>query len=173
MMEQTGLIHLYCGDGKGKTSAALGVLLRASGAGLRVTLARFLKDGRSAELAAISRLENVRVLPAPDALKFLWEMTPEEKDACARESLALFHSAIADPGDVLILDELCDAVQGGLIPEDEVLTFLDGRPSGLEVVITGHSPSPAMQERADYFSQILCRRHPYARGMAARRGIEY
>ena len=170
---ERGLIHVYRGDGKGKTSAALGLLLRAAGAGLRVTLARFLKDSRSAELTALQALPNVRLLPAPDTLPFLWEMSPEEKEAYAREVQALFRAACETPGDVLILDEALDAVDAGLLPEEALLSFLDHRPPALEVALTGRRASPALLARADYDSEIVCRRHPYHQGIRARRGIEY
>ena len=166
-----GLVHLYCGDGKGKTSAALGLALRACGAGLRVTVARFLKDTYSGEVAALSYLPGVRLLPAPDHIKFLWDMTDAEKDAYAKDCQALFRAAVHEPCDVLILDEIIPAVSAGLISESELLSFLDRKDR--EVVLTGRDPSPALMERADYISEILCRRHPYDSGVPASRGIEY
>ena len=171
-MEQ-GRVHIYCGEGKGKTSAALGLALRACGAGLQVTVARFLKDAHSGEVAALSHLPGVRLLPAPDRMKFLWDMTEEEKSACAKDCQALLRAAIDTPCDVMILDEIIPAIGTGLIPENMLLTFLDQAGPRPEVVLTGRDPSPALLKRADYISEILCRRHPYNDGLPARRGIEY
>lgn len=171
-MEQ-GLIHLYCGDGKGKTSAALGLLLRASGAGLRVTLAQFLKGDGSAELQAISHLPGVTLLPGPKDVKFLWHMTAEEKAAYGAQAQALFDRAIRAESDVLILDELCAAADAGLVPRETVTRFLQAKPTGLEVVITGRNPDPEWMALADYISEIRCLRHPYEKGVPARRGIDY
>ena len=168
-----GCIHLYCGDGKGKTSAALGLLLRAAGAGLRVTLACFLKSGGSSEFAVLDALPAVTVLPMPAQLKFLWDMTAQEKAACRQATQAMWQSAIQAPCDVLILDELCGALEGGMLEEEAVLSFLRQKPPAQEIVITGRTPSPALVALSDYVSQIRCVRHPFDQGQEARKGIEY
>ena len=169
----SAMIHLYYGDGKGKTSAALGLLLRASGAGLRVALARFLKDDTSAELIPLRTLPYVSLLPSPKKMKFLWEMTEEEKAACAADTRRLFEASVSQDCDVLILDEVTDAVNSGLLQEEALLSFLDRKPENMEVILTGREPSDSVKQRADYITQFLSRRHPYDQGFQARRGIEY
>lgn len=139
---ENGMVHIYCGDGKGKTSAAVGLAARAAGAGLSVLFAQFLKTGDSAELAALGRMGGVDV-------------------------------ALPARYDVLVADELLDAINLGLVDLAEAVAWLHGRPAGLEVVLTGRDPAPELVELADYVSEVKKVKHPFDRGVAARRGIEY
>ena len=171
-MSETGLIHIYCGEGKGKTTAAVGLAVRHAGFGGKVVLAQFLKDGTSSECRALSKLENVTMLAA----KFSFQMTEEEKQQCSaaigRTFAAATGFAVREGATLLVLDEVCAAVSCGFLPEDELLTFLDGKPDELEVVLTGRNPSEALQARADYITEMVKRRHPFDKGIGARKGIE-
>lgn len=170
----TGLIHIYCGDGKGKTTAAMGLALRAAGRGLPVTVAQFLKDGDSGECRILRQLPTVTLLAANPCGKFSFQMDGAERAETAACLQALFRKATAQaeaPG-LLVLDEICGALSGGFLAVEEVLRFLRTKPGTLEVVLTGREPCEALCEAADYLSEIVKRRHPYDRGVAAREGIE-
>ena len=172
-----GLIHLYCGEGKGKTTAAVGLAVRCAGHGGRVVFAQFLKDGTSGECRALAGLKNVTVLAANPVGKFSFQMTEEEKrrtaDAVSRMFEAAAGFAVREGARLLVLDEVCAAVSCGFLEERAVLAFLDGRPETLEVVMTGRGPSEALCARADYITEMAARRHPFDRGAAAREGIEF
>ena len=174
-MNQQGLIQLYCGDGKGKTSAGMGQCLRAAGHGLKIGIVQFLKDGSTGELAGFRQLENVTVSPALPKVKFTFAMSDEEKAQARAFYDGLLAQAAAAAGnlDVLLLDEACAAVSTGLLDEEALLSFLRGKPAGLEVLLTGRNPSPGMRELADYISEIHMVRHPFEKGIPAREGIEW
>lgn len=171
-----GLVHLYCGDGKGKTTAAMGLAVRQVGYGGKVVIAQFLKDGTSSECRALVKMENVTMLSAHPARKFSFQMNEEEKQRTAEAIRRTFQAAtdfaVREGANLLVLDEACAAIGCGFLEEDAVLTFLDGRPEGMEVVLTGRNPSERLQERADYITEMVKRRHPFDKGIAAREGIE-
>lgn len=169
-----GLVHIYTGEGKGKTSAAVGLAVRARGAGLRVAFFQFMKGGESGEVGEL-RKHGATVEQCGEKPKFVFQMKNGERETYRETQTALFRRAIAAAGetDVLVLDELGSAVSTGMIPEEEVLEFLDKRPAGVEVVLTGRGFGERVLERADYVSEIVCVRHPYQRGIKARRGIEF
>lgn len=170
-----GLIHLYCGDGKGKTTAAVGLSVRAAGAGKRVVFAQFYKDGSSSEIGILEKLPNVTVLVCRKHFGFFKRMTDAEKAQAAQAYTALLTDAIAHAGDadLLVLDEVISACNHGSVPEAEVLSFLEGKPEGLELVLTGRNPSDALVQRADYITEMKKLKHPFDSGIPARRGIEY
>ena len=170
-----GMIHLYCGDGKGKTTAAAGLALRALGCGRKVLFAQFLKNGDSAELAPL-RLVGAQTMICPVSHGFIWTMTEEEKERAAADYTALLREAFrtAEEGfDLLVLDEAVGAAGCGMIPEEELLRLLEARPEALEVVLTGRGPSEALLSAADYVTEMKKLRHPFDRGVGARKGIEY
>ena len=175
-MKETGLIHIYCGDGKGKTTAAIGLAVRHAGFGGKVVLAQFLKVGTSSECRALAKLGNITMLAANPSSKFSFQMTEEEKQECSaaigRTFAAATSFAVREGATLLVLDEVCAAISCGFLPEGEVLAFLDGKPDDLEVVMTGRNPSEALQERADYITEMVKRRHPFDKGIGARKGIE-
>ena len=175
-MSETGLIHIYCGEGKGKTTAAVGLAVRHAGFGGKVVLAQFLKDGTSSECRALSKLENVTMLAANPCGKFSFQMTGEEKQQCSaaigRTFAAATGFAVREGATLLVLDEVCAAVSGGFLSEEELIAFLDGKPDDLEVVLTGRNPSEGLQARADYITEMVKRRHPFDKGIGARKGIE-
>ncbi|MCC8059231.1 MAG: cob(I)yrinic acid a,c-diamide adenosyltransferase [Clostridiales bacterium] len=172
-----GLVHIYCGDGKGKTSAALGLAVRAAGRGLRVLIVRFLKNDDSGEVPVLGGIPGVTVLPCARSFGFVFRMSEEEKQEAAIWFGGLFgdacERAVREDYDVLVCDELVGACSLGMVDETAVLDFLQNRPEKLEVVLTGRGPSQKLLELADYVSEITMRKHPYTAGVAARRGIEY
>jgi len=169
------MIHLYYGEGKGKTTSAMGLALRAAGRGQGVVVAQFLKGADSGERRALALLPQVVLLPLPDQVKFTFHMSPEERLAEGARNLALLSQAdeLARSGlySLVVLDEVCAALSSGLLPLDPVLTLLD-RP-GPELVLTGRDPHPALLLRADYVTCFHKIRHPYDQGVQARPGIEF
>ena len=176
-MMRKGLIHLYYGEGKGKTTAASGLCLRAAGRGLRVLIAQFLKDGNSGEILAFQKSG----LPV-DVI----EGYSPSSDFCERAQAGLpvnttgveglfeeaVTRAVSGDYDLLLLDELTWGFFYNVVREEDVLEFLKNKPLKLEVVMTGRKPPQALIEAADYVSEIRCVRHPFERGVAARKGIE-
>lgn len=173
MKRQTGLVHIYCGDGKGKTSAAMGLALRAAGRGMRVVIARFLKTDDSGEVAELGRIPGIYLFPCEKCFGFTFRMKEEEKQEAKEYYRELFRQAGEQEGDVLILDEIIGACNAGLVEKEELERFLAGRPPGLEVVLTGRNPWEGLLEMADYVTEMRAVRHPYQRGIRARKGIEY
>ena len=170
-----GLIHLYCGDGKGKTSAAVGLAVRASGAGKQVVFTQFFKDGSSSEIESLKRLPGIRTIHANTVKGFYHAMTPEQREQAREDYTALFRQVTdaARDADLLILDEIVSACNRGVVPETLVMDFLRCKPQQLEVVLTGRDPSPGLTELADYITEMRKLRHPFDRGIPARKGIEF
>ncbi|NLJ70591.1 MAG: cob(I)yrinic acid a,c-diamide adenosyltransferase [Clostridiaceae bacterium] len=174
----TGKIHLYAGDGKGKTTAAVGLVVRAAGYGLRVMFIQFLKYGDSSELKVLQNLPNVKVLSGMPTQKFTFVMNEEEKAEtkswCESHLMQGISAADEKEIDVLILDEALGALSTGMLSEQVLLDFLNKKPETLEVVLTGRDPSQALIEIADYYSEIHAVKHPYnTEKLMARPGIEY
>jgi len=170
-----GLVHLYCGEGKGKSTAAAGLALRAAGAGKKVVYAQFFKDGSSSEIALLRTLPGVTVCVCPTRFGLFRSMTEEKKAAAAAAYRAVLAEAcaLASAAGLLVLDEAVSACNHGILEEERLLAFLRDRPEELEVVLTGRDPSPALLDLADYVTEMVKRRHPFDRGIPARRGIEF
>ena len=173
----SGLVHLYCADGKGKTTAAMGLAVRCAGWQERVLVVQLMKQDNSGERRILEQLPQVTLWETyPDA-KFSFRMTLAEKAEAAHWYTGQFRriteAVHGGTYRMLILDELLSCISCGFLPEETVLAFLDSRPENLEVVMTGRNPSPALAERADYLTEMCLRKHPYEEGISARKGIEY
>ena len=170
-----GLIHLYCGDGKGKSTAAVGLSIRAAGAGMKVVFCQFFKDGTSSELKVLRSLPEAEVLVCERHFGRFRNMSEEEKAEAKEAYSALLEAAIAKAAGagLLVLDEAVSACNHGILSEERLLAFLRSKPEGLEVVLTGRNPSEALQSAADYVTEMRKLRHPFDWGIAAREGIEY
>lgn len=169
---EKGLVHLYWGGGKGKTTAAMGLAVRALGRGLRVTVVQFLKDGGSGELAPLERL-GAAVYSGVPGTKFVFQMTEAEKAKTRALHTGLLRQALARPCDLLILDEACAACQLDMIDQALLQKAVLERPAGREVVLTGREPADWMQQAADYSTEMRCHKHPYEEGIPAREGVEF
>ena len=167
-----GLVHLYCGDGKGKTTAAMGLALRALGQGMRVVVVQFLKNGTSGELEPLKKL-GAAVYSGQPGAKFTFQMNAEEKAQATKENNARVAEALQQPCDLLILDEICAARNSGMVDEALAKQAVLERPRHREVVLTGRNPEAWMVEAADYITEMQPRRHPYEQGIPARKGIEF
>lgn len=181
------MLHAYWGDGKGKTCAAMGLVVRAAAAGWRVVVVQFLKDGSSSEISLLKGLPGVEAVLSDGALaKFTFRMSDEEKAASRAlhdDNLRHAFELVSTPAEgtaacedsLLVLDEVLDALRAGLLDESllrSVMAWAAGA-DRCEVVVTGHSLPDFVVEAADYLTRFSCERHPYQRGVAAREGIEY
>lgn len=164
------MLQLYWGDGKGKTTAAMGLALRALGHGQRVSVVQFLKDGTSGEISLLRRC-GATVRACPNA-KFTWQMTDAEKAEARANNNAALQAALAEPFELLVLDEACAAYKSGLV-EEQLLKVAAARAKTAEVVFTGREPAEWMQTAADYSTEMRSVRHPYAQSVTAREGVEY
>ncbi len=173
------MIQIYCGDGKGKTTAALGLAVRAAGRGKRVLIARFLKTDDSGEVPVLSGIPKIQVMPCKKTFGFYFRMTDQQKKEAAEYYSQQFEEVKtqAEEFDLIILDEIMAACNYQLVSEDAVVQWLEKQKEqdshDLEVVLTGRNPSQRMQELADYITEMKLIRHPYEKGISARIGIEY
>lgn len=176
-MEKKGLLHIYCGDGKGKTTAATGLAVRAAGSGMRVLFARFLKNENSAELKVLDSIDEIQVLHLEESFGFYQYQTEETKAKMRTVYGELWNTIVKtleeEKYDMLVMDEFMAADRYGLIPHEEAVAFLKNRPKQLEVVLTGRNPQEDLLEIADYVSEIRKMKHPFDQGIKARKGIEY
>lgn len=178
-----GLLHVYCGDGKGKTTAAAGLALRALGRGLPVLFQQYLKDGTSSELRPLAEAGAVVESGMPEGLSgFTWTMNEEELARLRAfqnerlEEAFRFAEGNREAGGVIVLDEALASLSLNLLDEAAVLRLADltrSLPDGPDLVLTGRGPSEALCEKADYLSEIKALKHPFDRGIGARPGIEY
>lgn len=255
-----GMVHIYCGDGKGKTTAALGLALRAAGNGVPVVIARFLKNDGSGEVGILENVPGVYLFPCERQFGFTWTMSEEQKaeageyftelferawemgcktvredvegagkadgcmagenwgsdsvsDGSSRRDIGVCGTGSSVSGSpvsgpptsgplvsgspvfgspvsgspvsapltsppceiraLLVLDEIMAAVNSGFVANGRLLAALDHRPDGLEVVLTGRGPSEELLSRADYVTEMRAVKHPYEKGVGARKGVEY
>jgi cob(I)alamin adenosyltransferase len=171
--KNTGYIHLYTGNGKGKTTAALGLALRAAGAGKSVFIAQFVKGMHYSELEAL------KSLPAIELKQFGLDCfivnQPTQKDIdVARAGLEEVSGLILQNSyDLVVLDEICIALYYHLFETDEVMALLKSKPKEMEIVLTGRYAPPALQEMADLVTEMNEIKHYYQHGVEARKGIEF
>lgn len=173
---ETGLVHLYYGDGKGKTTTGMGLIVRAAGYGCKVLLYQFMKNNETSERKILENVENITIIDGLDKEKFSFQMTEEEKREHKRFYEDRFRmvteKAVSESYDVLFLDEAVYTISAGLLDEELVLEFLKNKPGRLEVILTGNTPSQRLIDQADYVSQIKKIKHPFDQGEPARMGIE-
>ncbi len=173
-----GKLHVYTGNGKGKTTAAMGLALRSLGHGRRVLIAQFLKDGRSGELTALRTFERATVYPAEPISGFVFAMSPEEKEEAARRQNAqaaeIQKMAEAIRPALTVLDELNVALSCGMVTRENTEKLIDAALVFGDVVSTGRNAPDWLRARADYVSEIDAKKHPFeTEKLAAREGIEY
>jgi cob(I)alamin adenosyltransferase len=171
-----GLVQVFTGDGKGKTTAALGTILRAAGHGLNIFIIFFIKGNYAyGEFSTLTKLPNVR-LASFGLRQFITkkgEINPEEK-AQAKAALATAHEAITSGiYDLVVLDEINVALHFNLIELEEVLQLIKDKPSHVELILTGRRADPRLIEMADLVTEMVKIKHPFDKGVKARKGIEY
>jgi cob(I)alamin adenosyltransferase len=169
-----GYFQLYTGGGKGKTTAALGLALRAAGAGLRVYIAQFAKGIEAGELKALKKLSAAVTVRQCGARSFIRGRPGKIDRTLAENGLAAAARAIASGRwDLVILDELCVACHFRMVEAKAVLEILKSRPRHVEVVITGRNAPKAFLEAADLVTEMKEIKHYFTEGVRARKGIEY
>ncbi len=169
------MIHIYYGTGKGKTTAAVGLMMRALGCGKRAVFAQFLKDGLSSEIETLEKL-CVKIYALNDYHGFFSQLSDTEIDMFRKQYLQLFKKIIGESqknSDLIVLDEVISACECGIFPECALIEFLRQIPKNLEIVLTGRNPSEELLKMADYITEMKKVKHPYDKGIKARKGIEY
>lgn len=168
-------MHIYCGDGKGKTTAAVGLAVRAAGYNMKVLFCQCMKDGRSSEIRMLQSL-GVTCCFCPEQFGFYWNMKEDQKEEAKAAYTRLFLDAAERAGkeeyDLMIVDEFMSAYHYGLIDQKKALDFLVHRPARLELVLTGRNPGEELLELADYVTEMKKIKHPFDQGIPARKGIE-
>lgn len=172
--EELGLVQIYTGNGKGKTTAAFGLAMRAAGRGLGVLIVQFLKpsDGYG-EQVACNRMGNIMLVPM--GLDHFVSKKPSDADIeAAHKALRRSEELICSGRyDVAVLDESINAVRLGLITSQELIESLERRPDHVEIVLTGRGMTPDLEEYADLVTEMRLVKHPFDKGIGARKGIEY
>lgn len=172
---ENGLIHIYSGDGKGKTTAAIGVAVRFSNYCKNIIFCQFLKSEKSGELDALMSL-NIQIIRPDIPQGFTWTLNDKERADVEKGNSDLFDKAVSlckfnDRG-LLVLDEIVGAFDKELIDRKKVINFLINKPPLLEIVMTGRNPHKDILERCDYITNMQKIKHPYDRNIRAREGIE-
>jgi len=165
------------GEGKGKTTAAVGLAARAAGSGKKVVFGQLLKGQRTGEVASLEAL-GVKVIRSDKSMGFVWQMNEEQKEECRAEQQRLLgeiHDMVINEPDtgLLVVDEALDVIALGLIDEQEILGIIEKKPESLEIVFTGHTAPEWLIEKADYVTEMKKIKHPYDQGVKARTAIEY
>ena len=174
MSLEKGFVHIYSGNGKGKTTAAIGLGIRATGEGLKVYMIQFMKGRRYSEIDALKNMKNFTVVQFGRD-EFVSKENPEQIDIdLARKGFEHAKEIIKNgEHDLIILDEINVAVDFKLIPLKDVLKLMNEKPEKVELVITGRYTHPDMVKQADIVSEILEIKHPYQNGIQSRKGIDW
>ena len=167
------LMHIYCGEGKGKTTASVGLALRAAGAGIKTAFVQFLKGGESCEIGMLQQVPGITVTRCDREYGWISSLSDEDRQSLIRCHNELLENAFSGDHGCVILDEFNIAYKSGLIDRDRAKALITAAHGEREIVLTGRDPAPEFMELADYISEIRCVRHPYEKGVSARRGIEY
>lgn len=175
--KKKGLVHLYVGDGKGKTTAATGLSVRARGNGNQVLFSQFLKGRGTGEIAALEQLGVTCIRSMKSSTKFVFQLTKEELEEVRSGHLDMVEQ-IRDimaqgKADLVVLDEVVDAVNAEVLPLDVLLDLVNSRPDHVEIVMTGRNPCSEICNLTDYYTFFACAKHPYRNGVPARKGIEF
>ena len=174
MTLKKGLIHIYTGNGKGKTTAAIGLGIRATGNDLKVYMVQFMKGRRYSELDALEIIPNFTVFQSGRD-EFVSKENPEQIDIDLASKGFEHAKKIINAGkhDLVILDEINVAIDFNLIPLENVMKLLEEKPENVEVVMTGRYADPEIVRQADLVSEILEIKHPYNEGVQSRKGIDW
>jgi len=174
MRLETGLVQVYTGNGKGKTTAALGLALRATGHGLRVRIVQFMKGGGPyGEHAAAERMAPLLSIARTGQAGWVKKGDPAPEDRReAERALALAREALAGSYDLVILDEANGAVDFGLVAVEEILALIAAKPGNVELVLTGRNAHAKVIEAADLVSEVREVKHYFSQGVDFRVGIE-
>ena len=174
---EKGCVQVYTGKGKGKTTAALGLGLRAVGGGFKVTMFQFLKGVYSGELDSTPLLGGYfKIIRLAEANKFFSALSEDEKEKLKerlQEEMVQVREVLREKScDLLILDEIMAAIHGKLLRVEDVCDLIQSRPPGMEMVLTGRNAPQEILDRADLITEMCCVKHYMDHGVMARRGVE-
>jgi cob(I)alamin adenosyltransferase len=170
-----GLVHIYCGDGKGKTTACVGLSVRAAGSGMKVLFVQFFKNGNSSEIKVLKSIDNIECLHAEKPCGRFSNMSDEQKMQAKDDFENLLNTAIEKSKDVdmVVFDEAISTYNYNMIDKQQFIDFIKNHRQHLEIVLSGRDPSDELLSIADYVSEIRKIKHPFDEGMKARKGIEF
>ncbi|MBD7913690.1 cob(I)yrinic acid a,c-diamide adenosyltransferase [Clostridium sp. Sa3CUN1] len=175
---EKGLVQIYTGEGKGKTTAAIGQGIRAYGNGLKVYMLQFLKGGKTGELKTIDELgDNFKIFRFEKPKDFTWNLTDEEKEELRleiREGYNFILDVIKENKcDVLIIDEVMAVLSNKFLSVEEVTYIIDNKPETMELILTGRNVPKEILEKSNLVTEMKCIKHYFSEGVPAREGIEY
>lgn len=175
---EKGLIQVYTGTGKGKTTAAIGQGIRTIGRGNKVYMVQFLKSGMTGELETVKRLEpDFKIFRFEKPKGFVWNLTQEQLEELKgeiRQAFDFIKEVLNNKEcDMLIMDEIMGVLSNKLLDVTDVVRLLKGKPEDMEIILTGRNVPEEIREIADYISDINCVKHPFEKGIPAREGIEF
>ena len=173
---EKGLIQVYTGDGKGKTTAAMGLAIRCAGCGFNVQIIQFMKAWNTGELASLKKFENISVKRVCSTKEFSFKWTKKQMDvekenanACLDDIKDIYKNGI----DLLILDEVLGAINAGILDEEMLVSVMNNKPKSMELVITGRNATKRIIEMADLVTEMKVIKHYMDDGVMARKGIEF
>ena len=174
---ERGLIHIYTGNGKGKTTSAIGQGVRSAGGGFKVLMAQFLKADDTGELYSIEKLgPNFQLIRFASMKKFYSKMNEEERNQVKEEvqkGLETIKTYLEkEKYNIIIMDEIMAVIYNNIIPLDEVLSLVKNKPHDVEIILTGRNAPQELIEVADYVTEMKMIKHPFQKGIYARKGIE-
>jgi cob(I)alamin adenosyltransferase len=174
MSLKKGFVHVYTGNGKGKTTAAIGLGIRATGEGLKVIMIQFMKGRRYSEIDVLQHIKNFTVVQFGRD-EFVSKEKPDQIDIDLAQKGLLYAKDVVQNGlyDLVILDEINVAVDFHLISLEDLITLIAMKPETVELVLTGRYASPEIIKHADIVSEILEIKHPYQTGVQSRKGIDW
>ncbi|MGL5648639.1 MAG: cob(I)yrinic acid a,c-diamide adenosyltransferase [Clostridium sp.] len=178
MKLEKGLVQIYTGNGKGKTTAAIGQGMRAYGNGLKVTMLQFLKGGYTGELKTVEELnDNFKIYRFESKKDFVWNLNEEQIELLKKEIRVGYNFILErlekNDTDLLIIDEIMGALGNKFLTVEEVLYIIENKPENMEVIMTGRNVPQEVIEKADLVTEMKMIKHYYEKGVTSRRGIEY
>lgn len=178
MKLEKGLIQIYTGNGKGKTTAAIGQGIRAYGNGLKVTMLQFLKGGHTGELKTIEELgDNFKIYRFESKKDFFWNLDDEQKEVLRKEIKEGYNFILErikkNDTDLLIIDEVMGVLKNKLLTEEEVLYIMENKPENMEIIMTGRDVPEKIKGKADLITEMKMIKHYFEKGVPSRKGIEY
>ncbi|MBI2330136.1 cob(I)yrinic acid a,c-diamide adenosyltransferase [Candidatus Daviesbacteria bacterium] len=175
MNKEKGLVIIYTGEGKGKTTAALGLAMRAAGYDKKILVVQFGKNSFSGELKSLERLKIKIIQGGKGFVKILGDKLPlkEHKEAAKETFDKLYKEVTGGKWDVVVADEIIGAVYSGLFPESLIVKLIKAKAPSLDLILTGHHASRKLIALADLVTEMKQVKHPFQKGILAKKGIDY
>lgn len=175
MNEEKGLVILYTGEGKGKTTAAVGLAVRAAGYNKKILIVQFGKNSFSGEIKSLKKLNLKIIQGGKGFVKILGDKLPlsEHKKKALETFNMLYKEVLSGKWDVVVADEIIGAASSGLLPENLVVKLIQAKSRGLNLVLTGHHASKKLIEMADLVTEMKAVKHPFQKGILAKKGIDF